>query len=121
MGNLYGNYLGGKNPQITNGGDSYAVPPIDQLDYSAFLHDKAYDKCIFDKIICTNLCYHDPEINTRPYFIKADMSEFLATVIDYMNHDIAMSKVQTNTEKIQEVLRRYNKRLGMEFLADDNA
>ncbi len=85
------------------------------------MFDKAYDKCIFDKIICTNLCYHDPEINSRPYFIKADMSEFLATVIDYMNHDVAMSKVHTNTEKIQEVLRRYNKRLGMEFLADDNA
>jgi ribose-phosphate pyrophosphokinase len=49
------------------------------------------------------------------------MSEFLATVIDYMNHDIAMSKVHTNTEKIQEVLRRYNQRLEMEFLADDNA
>ena len=83
--------------------------------------DKAYDECVFEKIICTNLCYHDPVINSRPYFIKADMSEFLATVIDYMNHDIAMSKVHTNTEKIQEVLTRYNKRLETEFLADDNA
>ncbi len=85
------------------------------------IFDKAYDNCLFDKIICTNLCYHDPEINSRPYFIEADMSDFLATVVDYMNHDIAMSKVLTNTEKIQEVLRRYNQRLEMEFLADDNA
>ena len=85
------------------------------------LFDKAYDECVFEKMIVTNLCYHDPAINSRPYFIKADMSEFLATVVDYMNHDIAMSKVHTNTEKIQEVLRRYNNRLGMEFLGDDNA
>lgn len=85
------------------------------------LFDKAYDECVFEKLIVTNLCYHDPEIKTRPYFIEADMSEFLANVVDYMNHDIAMSKVHTNTEKIQEVLRRYNNRLGMEFLADDNA
>ena len=85
------------------------------------MFDKAYDECVFEKIICTNLCYHDPVINTRPYFIEADMSEFLATVVDYMNHDIAMSKVHTNTEKIQEVLSRYNKRLEIEFLADDNA
>lgn len=85
------------------------------------MFDKAYDECTFEKIICTNLCYHDPEINNRPYFIEADMSEFLATVVDYMNHDIAMSKVHTNTEKIQEVLSRYNRRLEMEFLADDNA
>ncbi|MBO4890551.1 MAG: ribose-phosphate pyrophosphokinase [Lachnospiraceae bacterium] len=83
--------------------------------------DKAYDSCVFEKIICTNLAYHDPVINSRPYFIEADMSDFLATVIDYMNHDIAMSKVHTNTEKIQEVLTRYNKRLETEFLADDNA
>ena len=85
------------------------------------LFDKAYDECTFEKIICTNLCYHDPEINSRPYFIEVDMSEFLATVVDYMNHDIAMSKVHTTTEKIQEVLRRYNQRLETEFLADDNA
>lgn len=85
------------------------------------MFDKAYDECVFDKIICTNLCYHDPVINSRPYFIEADMSEFLATVVDYMNHDIAMSKVHTNTEKIQEVLRCYNQRLETEFLADDNA
>ena len=85
------------------------------------IFDKAYDECVFDKIICTNLCYHDPSINSRPYFIEADMSEFLSTVVDYMNHDIAMSKVHTNTEKIHEVLRRYNQRLETEFLADDNA
>jgi ribose-phosphate pyrophosphokinase len=85
------------------------------------MFDKAYDECVFDKIICTNLCYHDPLINTRPYFIEADMSEFLATVLDYMNHDIAMSKVHTNTEKIHDVLRLYNSRMGMEFIADDNA
>ena len=83
--------------------------------------DKAYDSCVFEKIICTNLAYHDPVINSRPYFIEADMSDFLATVVDYMNHDIAMSKVHTNTEKIQEVLTRYNRRLETEFLADDNA
>ena len=83
--------------------------------------DKAYDSCVFEKIICTNLAYHDPVINSRPYFIQADMSDFLANVVDYMNHDIPMSKVHTNTEKIQEVLTRYNRRLETEFLADDNA
>lgn len=85
------------------------------------LFDKAYDECAFEKIICTNLCYHDPEINSRPYFIEANMSEFLATVIDYMNHSIAMSKVHTNTEKIQDVLTKYNKRIEDIYSADDNA
>lgn len=84
------------------------------------LFDKAYDECAFDKIICTNLAYHDPEIHSRPYFIQANMSEFLAVVLDYMNHDVAMSMVHTNTEKIQHILENYNKRVAVEFL-DDNA
>ena len=41
--NLYGFYLGPHNPKQNNGKDSYALPPIDNLDYAAFLHDKWYD------------------------------------------------------------------------------
>ena len=44
--NLYGFYLGPTNPVKTNstGTYSYAVPPIDDLDFAAFMHDKGYDK-----------------------------------------------------------------------------
>ena len=42
-GNWYGIYLGPNNPCIEEK-YSYAVPPIDDLDYAAFLHDKGYDK-----------------------------------------------------------------------------
>lgn len=45
---FYGNYAGGNNPTILVGADekedSYAMPPIDDLDYAAFKHDKGYDK-----------------------------------------------------------------------------
>ena len=40
--NWYGTYLGPRNP-LKNDGYFYAVPPIDKLDYAAFMHDKAYD------------------------------------------------------------------------------
>ena len=75
------------------------------------LFDKAYDECAFEKIICTNLAYHDPVMNTRPYFIEANMSEFLSVVLDYMNHDLPISKVHDNTEAIHTVLNSYNKRI----------
>ena len=47
--NFHGSYLGDDNPisKEDNNGltvDSYAVPPIDNLDYAAFQHDKAYDR-----------------------------------------------------------------------------
>ncbi len=40
--NIYGIYLGGNNPNDGNK-DIYSIPPIDMLDYAAFLHDKGYD------------------------------------------------------------------------------
>jgi hypothetical protein len=40
--NRYGIYLGERNPEYDNG-YCYSIPPIDNLDYAAFLHDQAYD------------------------------------------------------------------------------
>lgn len=72
--------------------------------------DEAYDKGYFTKVITTNLTYLPPEIKKREYFVEADMSKFLASIIDFMNHDISMGNVLTPTEKIQAILARYNAR-----------
>ncbi|MCR5733086.1 MAG: ribose-phosphate diphosphokinase, partial [Lachnospiraceae bacterium] len=73
--------------------------------------DRAYEKCYFDKIITTNLNYHPIELSRKPYFIEADMSKFLASIIDFSNHDMALSKVHTPTHKIRSILDRYNRRV----------
>lgn len=72
--------------------------------------DKAYEKCYFDKVITTNLTYHTPEISKRPYYIEADMSKFLATIIDYLNHDAAISIVHEPGDKIRTAIENYNMR-----------
>lgn len=72
--------------------------------------DEAYEKGWFDKVITTNLTYQIPELLSRPYYIEADMSKFLASIIDFMNHDVSMSNVLTPTEKIRTILEKYNKR-----------
>ncbi|MCR5338622.1 MAG: ribose-phosphate pyrophosphokinase [Lachnospiraceae bacterium] len=77
--------------------------------------DDAYEKCYFDRVICTNLTYLPPEIHDRPYFIEADMSKFLASIVDFMNHDVSMSNVYTPTEKIQKILSLYNERKDIEI------
>ena len=38
------------------------------------------------------------------------MSKFLASIVDFMNHDSSMVNVYTPTEKIHEILRQYNDR-----------
>ncbi len=72
--------------------------------------DAGYEQCLFDRIITTNLTYHDPELLKRPYHIEADMSKFIASIIDFMNHDVTLQSVITPTEKIREIIRRYNLR-----------
>ncbi|MBU5429242.1 ribose-phosphate pyrophosphokinase [Kineothrix sp. MSJ-39] len=72
--------------------------------------DEAYANGVFDRVVCTNLTYLPPEILERDYFVTADMSKFLASIIDFMNHDISMGNVLTPTEKIHEVLAKYNAR-----------
>ena len=72
--------------------------------------DKAYEKGDFDKVITTNLNYRIPELLERPYYIEADMSNFVASIIDFMNHDVSMTNVMTSTEKIQTILKLYNER-----------
>ena len=70
--------------------------------------DNAYEKGYFDRVVVTNLTYLPKEADEKPYFVKADMSKFTASIIDFMNHDLSMGNVLTPTHKIQEVLAEYN-------------
>ena len=70
--------------------------------------DEAYARGDFDKVVTTNLTYLPPEIYEKPYFVEADMSKFIASLIDFMNHDASLSNVMATTEKIHEVLDTYN-------------
>jgi len=76
--------------------------------------DEAYEKGYFERVITTNLNYLPPEIYERPYYLQANMSKFIASIIDFMNHDVSMENVNTPAEKIRRVLDRYNKRLPLD-------
>ena len=69
--------------------------------------DKAYEEGVFDRVITTNLSYRPPELLTKPYYLEADMSKFLASIIDFLNHDLSIEQVTTPTEKIQHIIELY--------------
>ena len=72
--------------------------------------DAAYESCYIDRIVTTNLCYQPPELRNKPYYIEADMSKFIASIIDFMNHDASMANIYTPTDKIHQILDKYNNR-----------
>lgn len=66
--------------------------------------DDYYNKGYIHKVITTNLHYRRPELLTRPYYQEADMSKYLASIIDILNHDVSIQRVQNTTEKIHKLL-----------------
>ncbi|MDD3204810.1 MAG: ribose-phosphate pyrophosphokinase [Lachnospiraceae bacterium] len=70
--------------------------------------DKAYEEGVFDCIVTTNLTYLPAGLSEKAYYLEADMSKFMASIIDFMNHDLSMGNVLTPTEKIQKILQKYN-------------
>ena len=80
--------------------------------------DEAYENGDFDKVVTTNLTYLPPELYYRPYFIEADMSKFIASLIDFMNHDASLANTMATTEKIHDIVNAYNKRLDMSLTYD---
>ncbi len=72
--------------------------------------DEAYEKGYFDKVVTTDLTYLPPALYSRPYFIEADMSKFVASLIDFMNHDASLNNALTPTDKIHGILESYNNR-----------
>ena len=68
--------------------------------------DEYYEKEYIYRVITTNLSYRNPELLTKPYYLEADMSKYLASIMDILNHDLSVEKVRSTTEKINQLLNR---------------
>ena len=69
--------------------------------------DEYYEKEYINRVITTNLTYLPPEVHEKPYFAIADLSKFLALIIDSFNHDITISSVLDPTAKLHSLLDRH--------------
>lgn len=66
--------------------------------------DEYHEKGYISKVITTNLVYQSPELLSRPYYTEANMTKFLAAIIDCINHDVSTEHVNDPTERIQRLL-----------------
>ena len=69
--------------------------------------DEFYEKGYIDLVITTNLTYRPKELLTRPWYAEADMSRFLAAIINSLNHDVSIERTLSPTEKLQALIQRY--------------
>ena len=67
--------------------------------------DKAVEQGYIDKVLTTNLIYQNPETLRRDYYVSVDMGEYLARLVDTLNHNTSMEKLMTPSEKITNKLK----------------
>lgn len=71
--------------------------------------DKAYEDGTIYRIVTTNLIYQTPELLSREWYISADMSKYVALLIDALNHDASISEYLSPTERIHNLLDKHAK------------
>ena len=69
--------------------------------------DEYYEKGYIHKVITTDLNYFTPELKERPYYESADMSKYLASIMDTLNHDVSVENVRSTTGKINSLLAKH--------------
>ncbi len=69
--------------------------------------DEFYEKGYIDSVITTNLTYRTPELLSRPWYVEADMSKFLAAIINSLNHGVSIERTLSPTEKLQKLIQSY--------------
>ena len=66
--------------------------------------DKAFQEGIIDRVFTTNLIYGIPELLSKDWYIRVDMSKYLSYIIDTLNHDTSISDLLDPAEKINTLL-----------------
>lgn len=72
--------------------------------------DKAKEEGIIEKVITTNLTYQTPELLSRDWYISADMSKYIALLIDHLNHDASISNLLDPTDRINDRIAEYREK-----------
>ena len=69
--------------------------------------DDYYQKGYIDYVITTNLNYRPQALLEREWYLEADMSKYLAAIINNLNHDVSLDRTLSPTRKIQKLVRNY--------------
>lgn len=69
--------------------------------------DKAHEEGLIEKVITTNLTYQMPDLFTRKWYESADMSKYIALIIDHLNHDASLNDLLDPAERINARLNEY--------------
>ena len=69
--------------------------------------DEAYKNKLIDGVFTTNCIYQDPELLTKEWYISVDVTEYVARIIESINHDSSISQYLDPYGKIKTKVKQY--------------
>ncbi len=66
--------------------------------------NKAYEEGLFTAVLSTNLTYTSPDVTACDWFVGAEMSKFVASILAACTHDISLSTLLDPHDKIHDML-----------------
>ncbi len=88
----------------------FAVATFGLFTKGLGVFDKCYEEGLIDKVITTNLTYQLPELFEKKWYESADMSKYIALIIDHLNHDASLSDLLDPSERINARIAEYKTR-----------
>ena len=70
------------------------------------IFDKAHEDGVFEKVFTTNGVYQSPELLSRNWYQSVELSKYLAYFLDTINHDLSVSTLLDNSNKIDSLLKK---------------
>ena len=70
------------------------------------IFDKAHEDGIFEKVFTTNGVYQSAELLSRDWYESVELSKYLAYFLDTINHDLSVSSLLDNSNKIDSLLKK---------------
>ena len=104
----YSTVINGRNPIVAHEflGDSVEGKDVIIVDDMISSGDSMLDvaKQVKSRGAKRVFVYRDPELLSRPYYAEADMTRFLAMILEHLNHDVTLSTLESPTNKINDLL-----------------
>ena len=72
--------------------------------------DKCHEDGLIEKVITTNLTYQMPDLFKKDWYESADMSKYIALIIDHLNHDASISELLDPAERINARIAEYKEK-----------
>ena len=72
--------------------------------------DKCHEEGLIEKVITTNLTYQMPDLFKKDWYESADMSKYIALIIDHLNHDASISELLDPAERINARIAEYKEK-----------